>query len=1135
MSSTPAHDQGIVKANPASSTHDDESEPSSKGKGKDYEDVSNNDDSEDDDLSSSSEDEDQEDYAPSDSGGSSNDRKRKSTSSSDTQRLLVTLGLNFDPDHDTANKDDISHRYKVLLDSSSAETRAFFNDWTPSVPFQWLACRYVKRIKRGYFTNSWDIVRIISEELGYTVTEFLDFRGWSFHRSKKDASHCLRYHRFVDCVNRSKVDPEKKMALTLHFNAMLDGLWQILRDAHDKFPSSLSRTFTKDFSTARGFRDRVNHHVQVYHLCYAITLMVFKKTALSLNLSIEKLVDNIFGKLRTKRKILSALHTMLQYFPDEDSILKMQPTLLTWLNEPTLILRKLQSLPPGVAGSLYKQKLTEQIDNLIPSSKVAFINGSVDSRYYKKNVAVVRLRVIHLADQAEKSYAKSKTISKKRHKLGPSITTLPNQLPQASIPSLPSSPGMTPFMSFIDDEPSIEYPVSASAAGSSGSNIFYQKSATRCKAMDAILKPGSIAIRFPNSIQVATRVEMNDISCILVSEPKDNCTRVCQLSPLEVYYHSDLRSTNHRVSYLRDEPTLLLFQPSRSVQWVPLSTSFESFEFSVIRQRHALFKKYFTTLECDFGAILDFLTHSGTTDGARDGDGESVGMRYDFGVGNQSFDTSGQNPGFFDPPIFDCGLDKLQAHPQSKAILSSIGNVADAMQQLFDDHMENHLRLPKQQNDSFRNSMFSSNFCAKLGCLYARYEWGTLLAKCLSAGHIVDNHFDKNNCSSAGYRHTVNFSVVLRDSQGLLWRLSFLFNSRQAAGDFINREDGVKQFLSEIKIYLNEINTSYNQLLLDTAVDTTMLSPISWRTYDQLFLCDASPWVEYQLQKGAIPSVSLIELRAGITRDLWMSMATHALRLAKKALVHQPELIVELLLIALHQSGWLYFYLTITTMIDKHSATLAQKDLEMGAVASLYYEITTTLFGSFHCGVKTRFQVGGIDFQSVYLESKETMTKALSALREFVAWGEMAVGVGSPELLEKVEELLPSLPGIADFRMQMFLPLCGLSGLLPNNLAIVDVAFPVKGRGSYKSLEELGVEEDRFDKIMSLMSNHFEIKPHRPSWTEVMLCEKRESRQDVFDIFIKYQSISTVQVNNEGVHHLMVQEYNEQEYRMYTD
>ncbi len=70
---------------------------------------------------------------------SNNHKKRKSQKIS-SQRLSVTIGTNFD----SGNSDDdckgdsptVPYQYKVLLDSSSDETRAYFKDWTPSVPFQ---------------------------------------------------------------------------------------------------------------------------------------------------------------------------------------------------------------------------------------------------------------------------------------------------------------------------------------------------------------------------------------------------------------------------------------------------------------------------------------------------------------------------------------------------------------------------------------------------------------------------------------------------------------------------------------------------------------------------------------------------------------------------------------------------------------------------------------------------------------------------------------------------------------------------------------------------------------------------------------------------------------------------------------
>jgi hypothetical protein len=96
--------------------------------------------------SSSSDEDDEEEYVCLDG----DNRKRKS-SSTQIQRLSVTVGLNFDDENDHA---DISNQYKVLLDSSTDKTRAIFNDWAPSVPFQWLACRFTKRVKRGYFTET---------------------------------------------------------------------------------------------------------------------------------------------------------------------------------------------------------------------------------------------------------------------------------------------------------------------------------------------------------------------------------------------------------------------------------------------------------------------------------------------------------------------------------------------------------------------------------------------------------------------------------------------------------------------------------------------------------------------------------------------------------------------------------------------------------------------------------------------------------------------------------------------------------------------------------------------------------------------------------------------------------------------
>jgi hypothetical protein len=103
------------------------------------------------------------------------------------------------------------------MDSSTDETKAVFDNGNQLLPFTVAGLSFAKKVKRG-----WDIVRIISEELGsYKVTSFLEF----FHRDKKDNSPCVEHLEYY----------EKKEALNLHFNLMLAGLFGILKDAYQTF------------------------------------------------------------------------------------------------------------------------------------------------------------------------------------------------------------------------------------------------------------------------------------------------------------------------------------------------------------------------------------------------------------------------------------------------------------------------------------------------------------------------------------------------------------------------------------------------------------------------------------------------------------------------------------------------------------------------------------------------------------------------------------------------------------------------------------------------------------------------------------------------------------------------------------
>lgn len=1042
------------------------------------------------------------------------------------QRMSVTLGLDFEDE-------SASHGYKVLMDSSSDSTKALLNSWTPSVPFQWLASRFVRRRKSNYFLDSWDIVRVTARELGYDVVEFLNFRGWAFHRSSKDQSPHLRYHRFHKCVDKSTT-LENKKGLIHHFNAMLVSLFSLLKDAYERFPSSSLRNFEKDYSTQASFRSKVNCHVQVYHLCYAITVLVFGAAATVMKLETEQLVHSIFGHLKTRPKIISALNNLLRIFPSEEAIQSSQPDIVKWLGEPSLIVRKIQSMPPGLPAAEYAKSVTRAVDDELPASKINFVGLRPFDRQrnYKKNVAVVRLQVLHLSDQATQQYEKGK-LSKKRSTMPankeqrPQVQDMAAPLPQetnCSAPTggIPVGPIDLPVLSLFDETP-LEIGFAAPVGVAAVPVI-----RSRCSKADVILSQARLSNL--SKIRVATRTVMSTISSVLISDSSDLEIRVCELSPLEVYFHADLKTINHRVTYLQDEPNLLSFHPGRALQWIPLSVSVQSYEFTVLRQDHPLFIRHFAGLQCDHLAVLQFLSSCGTTEDSRDGEGQGIGLRHDFGVGNQSFDLSDIKAGgaFYDKPNCDCGMAAIQSHPKANIILRSIGKVADALQLMFDDLMQDILCMPRQQDNEFRNSFFSDVVRKILMCQHTRKECGTLLAKCLTAGHYIAKHLDKNNCTHPGYRHTFNMSLVIQDDMNLYWRLSYLFNLRQACGDYVNRENGVKGFLSRVDLYLHEIDVSYQRILKMTALDIGDVA-INWNTYDALFLCDHSPWEETTLSSGVV--VEILKPRAAVTRDYWFSMATDVLR---KAIPIIGDDVYELLLIALYQSGWLYFYLTLSAMLKNGTwGTPQDGSVRLpGLVASTYCDTCASLFqNSFHCGVLTRFQMNNIDFRKTYLNSSGignvTFNLALTSLLGLRNWSELFVGCSSAELQFKFGEVLPNLPSIGEFRLQMFLPLCGLSGLLKLSLANAVIAFPSVGRGSYLSITDLGIGPDKTDQFMRMISRYLKIDPHIPAWAEAILCESRDSRSHVVDVLIRGQSLSTIRVKSGGVYVLEVKEYNE--------
>jgi hypothetical protein len=118
---------------------------------------------------------------------------------------------------------------------------------------------------------------------------------------------------------------------------------------------------------------------------------------------------------------------------------------------------------------------------------------------------------------------------------------------------------------------------------------------------------------------------------------------------------------------------------------------------------------------------------------------------------------------------------------------------------------------------------------------------------------------------------------------------------------------------------------------------------------------------------------------------------------------------------------------------------------------------------------------------------------------------------------------------IQGFRLQIMIELMVLSGLVSKGHHMADHAYPVKGRGSYKHLDENNVLEKDMMVTMELLGERLGISRH--SLQENILCEARPGRGDVWDVFYFGQSLFLLRpFGSEGKMGVCCKEYGTKEW-----
>jgi hypothetical protein len=303
---------------------------------------------------------------------------------------------------------------------------------------------------------------------------------------------------------------------------------------------------------------------------------------------------------------------------------------------------------------------------------------------------------------------------------------------------------------------------------------------------------------------------------------------------------------------------------------------------------------------------------------------------------------------------------------------------------------------------------------------------------------------------------------------------------------------------------MERINSSYQEIFGDRPEEL----PTAGR-YTNLYLKDDLPWVKETDGQGN--KFCYIRAASAPSRDLFLSSAASAIyNLGLQEEDSGCHCMVGLLLIALYLSTYHQLYSIIGTI--KHNPGLLERirfDLPC-----LYAEISEQRFpGHFWSGKHPRFSPSGFDFQKVFVENKTNFEVAVGELKELLKL--VNTTLDRTVVTAKIQEMAGSskLPGLHVFRLQLFIPLAALCGLvLPDKLYHADYIEPAEGvnEGSFSALNAAGFEKHRHSDALLNICGQVGL-PRRHSLGECITCESHrgikrydlfQRGQDLFHLFL---------------------------------
>ena len=141
-------------------------------------------------------------------------------------------------------------------------------------------------------------------------------------------------------------------------------------------------------------------------------------------------------------------------------------------------------------------------------------------------------------------------------------------------------------------------------------------------------------------------------------------------------------------------------------------------------------------------------------------------------------------------------------------------------------------------------------------------------------------------------------------------------------------------------------------------------------------------------------------------------------------------------------------------------------------------------------------------------------------------------------LLRFRKELSDILPLIefAEFRLTLFVQLMGLSGYTERGSTVLDKAYPVKERGSYKMLVgRCDVPTTHLNFALRLLSDELGLERFRESVMENMSCEMNPDRKSIYDFLYRGSCLFMLMDVGKGLMRPFVKMYGSHEWFLVSD